>query len=120
MAVACSRDEARAKLREMGERRKVIEEEMEALTETLSTTGAGVQGKLVDAEGFPRADIDVHQTLVHRNRMAGASTSSPSTLLEIALSVPTGALIVRLRRWLRQFYRPIIRASWHRSKSLCL
>ena len=69
--MACSREEARAKLREMSAQRKSIEEEMEALTETLNSTGAGVRGNLVDAEGFPRADIDVHQTLIHRNRMAG-------------------------------------------------
>lgn len=75
--MACSREEARAQLKEMGEQRKLIEEEMEALTATLSTTGAGVTGNLVDAEGFPRADIDVHQTLVHRNRMAGAPNRIP-------------------------------------------
>jgi|EP01046_Picozoa_sp_COSAG06_P079248 26S proteasome non-ATPase regulatory subunit 9 len=70
-----SREDARTQLRALGQQRKSIEEEMEALTETLSTTGAGVNGKLVDAEGFPRADIDVHQTLIHRNRMAGKVAS---------------------------------------------
>ena len=66
-----SRQEARQQLRELEGRRKTIEDEMEALTQTLSA-GAGVRGSLVDSEGFPRADVDVHQTLIHRNRMACA------------------------------------------------
>ena len=66
-----SRQEARQQLRELEGRRKTIEDEMEALTQTLPA-GAGVRGSLVDSEGFPRADMDVHQTLIHRNRMACA------------------------------------------------
>ena len=74
-----SRQEARQQLRELEGRRKTIEDEMEALTQTLSA-GAGVRGSLVDSEGFPRADVDVHQTLIHRNRMACATSLPRRTI----------------------------------------
>ena len=73
-----TRQEARQQLRELEGRRKTIEDEMEALTQTLSA-GAGVRGSLVDSEGFPRADVDVHQTLIHRNRMACACALAAPT-----------------------------------------
>ena len=73
-----TRQEARQQLRELEGRRKTIEDEMEALTQTLSA-GAVVRGSLVDSEGFPRADVDVHQTLIHRNRMACACALAAPT-----------------------------------------
>eukprot|EP01048_Picozoa_sp_COSAG05_P004999 COSAG05_NODE_287_length_12131_cov_3.148022_1_plen_70_part_00 len=66
-----SRDQARAELRELSAQRKVIEVEMEALTEVLTQEGGpGLMGNLVDDEGYPRADIDVHGILIQRNRVA--------------------------------------------------
>ena len=38
-----------------------LEEELRALQEVLKSQGAGMEEALVDAEGFPRSDIDVYQ-----------------------------------------------------------
>lgn len=118
-AMARSREEARAKLREMSEQRKSIEEEMEALTETLNSTGAGVRGKLVDAEGFPRADIDVHQTLIHRSRMAGEDTLLCWIAAQSLVVVATW-FADHVSSLAEQSYRPITRTSWRRSRGCCL
>ena len=76
--MSLGRDEARAEMRKISAQQKLIEAEMEALTEVLTQEGGpGLTGNLVDEEGFPRADIDVHGVLIQRNRMA----SKPRLLL---------------------------------------
>jgi len=46
-----------------------MEKEMEDIAKKLMTSGAGISGKLTDAEGFPRGDIDIHQTLILRQKL---------------------------------------------------
>jgi 26S proteasome non-ATPase regulatory subunit 9 len=50
-------------------KKELIEEEMASITKELTTSGAGLSGTLIDNQGFPRGDIDVHQTLILRNRL---------------------------------------------------
>ena len=38
-----------------------LEEEIKALNQVLESQKVGMDDPLVDAEGFPRADIDVYQ-----------------------------------------------------------
>jgi hypothetical protein len=40
------------------------------VAEVISLRCSGLKGKLIDNEGFPRADVDVHQVRIHRNRIA--------------------------------------------------
>jgi len=55
----------------MIEKRSAIEAEMNAIIARLSTpNGPGISGSLLDAEGFPRSDIDVAAVLSSRQRLA--------------------------------------------------
>lgn len=59
---------ARAKLKELGDAKKKVEEECDMLVELLSQPGfPGLKGGLVDAEGFPRADIDIPDVRTKRS-----------------------------------------------------
>ena len=62
-------------LRELIRRKDSMEEEMKGIIEALGAENmGGVTSRLVDAEGFPRADIDVHTTLALRNRLHHLNT----------------------------------------------
>ena len=67
---------ARERLRAMEEERKVLEAEAAELTAALQEAAgeAGLTGKLVDAQGFPIPDIDLHQVATHRKRLAEIRT----------------------------------------------
>ena len=56
-------------------KKDALEAEAESLTEQLSASNmGGASGPLVDPEGFPRADVDVHATRLLRNRLACLNT----------------------------------------------
>ena len=56
-------------------KKDALEAEAESLTEQLSASNmGGTSGPLVDREGFPRADVDVHATRLLRNRLACLNT----------------------------------------------
>merc|ERR1711998_270390 len=64
-------DELKSKMRE----KDAVEAEIVALSEYLETQGVpGLHGGLVDAEGFPRADVDVHAVRSARHRLACLNT----------------------------------------------
>jgi len=55
----------------MMDRRKAMESEMDAIIARLTRPGGpGLQGNLVDAEGFPRADIDIPAVRSERQRLS--------------------------------------------------
>ncbi|CBZ54281.1 hypothetical protein NCLIV_047130 [Neospora caninum Liverpool] len=63
------------KLKALVEKQKNMEEEMEALADYLNQPGMpGLTGRLVDDEGFPRADIDIYAIRGARNRLAVLKT----------------------------------------------
>lgn len=65
----------RAALRELISKKDRLEAEAAAITEQLTASNmGGVSGPLVDAEGFPRADVDVHATRTLRHRLACLNT----------------------------------------------
>jgi len=65
----------RVDLRDLNRQREAIEEELATLTEALGAANmGGVTGALVDREGFPRADVDVHTTRTMRHRLACLNT----------------------------------------------
>ncbi|CDJ27829.1 26S Proteasome non-ATPase regulatory subunit 9, putative [Eimeria mitis] len=64
-----------AEAEEVYRQRQQVEERMEALASFLTSDGMpGLDGPLVDEEGFPRADIDVHAVRDARHRLACLKT----------------------------------------------
>ncbi|XP_026192028.1 26S proteasome non-ATPase regulatory subunit 9 [Cyclospora cayetanensis] len=60
---------------QMYQQRQMLEERMEAIASFLTSEGMpGLKGPLVDEEGFPRADIDVHAVRSARNQLACLQT----------------------------------------------
>ena len=51
----------REQVMEMMKQKEGLEEEIRALQEVLKSQGVDMEEPLVDAEGFPRSDIDVYQ-----------------------------------------------------------
>ena len=63
--------ECKHRLKDLMQMREVKETELEALISGLESLPVGVDGALVDSEGFPYADVDVFQVRKDRNRIAG-------------------------------------------------
>jgi hypothetical protein len=64
--------------------RDALLEELEAAQAVLTSNGnVGMKGSLVDEEGYPRGDIDIHGVRIARNRIA----SRYSCMLPTAVSV---------------------------------
>ena len=62
-------------LRALIARKDALEAEAALITEQLTASNmGGASGPLVDGEGFPRADVDVHATRTLRNRLAILNT----------------------------------------------
>ena len=87
---------------------RAIEAEIAAIQEELQTMPGkpGLKGNLVDKEGFPRADVDVHNVRIKRNRLAyvqcPASAPAESALCRLSAARPcpgarsnAGAALVR-------------------------
>ena len=69
-------------------KKDALEAEAESLTEQLSASNmGGVSGPLVDREGFPRADVDVHATRLLRNRLACLNTDHRELMGQIEQSM---------------------------------
>lgn len=56
-------------LRQLIQKKENLEEELKALGSVLDSHGVNMQTSLTDADGFPRADIDVAQVRVTRARI---------------------------------------------------
>eukprot|EP00177_Eucheuma_denticulatum_P004379 GFKZ01007951.1.p1 GENE.GFKZ01007951.1~~GFKZ01007951.1.p1 ORF type:complete len:266 (+),score=32.44 GFKZ01007951.1:156-953(+) len=66
---------ARQKALDLVKKRDALEAEMDSIIELLhSNNGPGLTGNLIDAEGFPRSDIDIHAIRTQRQRFARLKT----------------------------------------------
>ncbi len=75
---------AREALVALNREREALEKEMVDLTEALQAGNmGGVSTPLVDADGFPRADVDVHATRTMRNRLAVLNTDHKALMARI-------------------------------------
>lgn len=75
---------ARQKALELNKKKDAMEAEMESIVSALTENGGpGMRGNLTDAEGFPRADIDVHAVRTQRNRYAVLRTDLEKITTEI-------------------------------------
>ncbi|KAK1935394.1 26S proteasome non-ATPase regulatory subunit 9 [Phytophthora citrophthora] len=69
--------------------KEAIEEEIDAVVGELTSGGnPGVNGPLVDAEGFPRADIDVYRVRQLRHTLALKQTDHQLTMKKIETLLP--------------------------------
>ena len=81
----------RANLAQLQAQKEAYETEAFAISSDLSSPGpngespAGVKDPLVDKEGFPRGDIDVHAVLEKRNRLAIINTDHKRVMKEIEI-----------------------------------
>jgi 26S proteasome non-ATPase regulatory subunit 9 len=72
---------------------KVLEGEIAALMEMLTTSTTpgvdpvGVRGNLLDADGFPRADVDVHAIRIARHTLACKQTDHKALMKRIEASL---------------------------------
>lgn len=74
----------RVALRELILKKDAIEREIVDLSEALEANNlGGVSAPLVDAEGFPRADIDIHATRTMRHRLAILNTDHKTLMVQI-------------------------------------
>lgn len=60
-----------------------MEEQIKAYYDVLEDQGVGIEGPLVDAEGFPRADVNLYQIRTARHQIACLQNDHKSIMLEI-------------------------------------
>uniref|UniRef100_G3NZE4 26S proteasome non-ATPase regulatory subunit 9 n=1 Tax=Gasterosteus aculeatus aculeatus TaxID=481459 RepID=G3NZE4_GASAC len=60
-----------------------IEEQIKAYYDVLADQGVGVEGPLVDAEGFPRADVNVYHVRTARHSIACLQNDHKAIMEEI-------------------------------------
>ena len=71
-------------LRKLDTERKAYETEIVALCEVLDAPGMpGMHGKLIDNEGFPIPDVDLHQVKSMRGRIAYLNTDLSGAMKQI-------------------------------------
>ena len=77
--------ESRRRLAEMDSRRREMETELALIVERLNEMpgSPGISGTLIDDEGFPRSDIDIHSVRRERNRRAVLQTDHEQLMKEI-------------------------------------
>lgn len=74
---------ARDELREAMSRKDDMETEISALVAHLDSVGVGLKGPLVDADGYPRGDIDVIDVRKKRHRVAVLQTDHQQEMKRI-------------------------------------
>ena len=77
----------------LNKKREEIEAEISGIVEYLQTpqpSGAipGLKGNLIDDEGFPRADLDIHMIRIQRNRLAHLQTDHQTNMKAIEKLLP--------------------------------
>lgn len=75
-----------------------IEDEIKAIDAFLTNQGVpGLHGGLVDAQGFPRADIDVHAIRNSRHRLACTYSAGDCLLPDLYTGLQTDHVAVMKR-----------------------
>ncbi|XP_058491690.1 26S proteasome non-ATPase regulatory subunit 9 isoform X2 [Solea solea] len=60
-----------------------IEEQIQAYYDVLEDQGVGIEGPLVDAEGFPRADVNIYQIRTARHSISCLQNDHKAIMVEI-------------------------------------
>lgn len=69
-------------------RKDLIESRVKAIAVELEELGIGLNGKLVDSEGYPRNDLDVYRIRELRNEHARLQTDHKTLMKEIEAELP--------------------------------
>ncbi|KAG8462693.1 hypothetical protein KFE25_004669 [Diacronema lutheri] len=81
---ASTEAQMKEELRSMMASMRQLEEEISQTVAALSAPGlGGLRGPLVDVDGFPRADVDVHGTRTLRNQHARLDTDHKALMAQI-------------------------------------
>eukprot|EP00629_Pelagomonadales_sp_RCC1024_P005613 CAMPEP_0119273774 /NCGR_PEP_ID=MMETSP1329-20130426/10950_1 /TAXON_ID=114041 /ORGANISM="Genus nov. species nov., Strain RCC1024" /LENGTH=92 /DNA_ID=CAMNT_0007274015 /DNA_START=177 /DNA_END=452 /DNA_ORIENTATION=- len=87
--------EAKAQLKTLEKERTALESEAADIVEKLSrptddsaAPGPGLKEKLVDGEGYPRADVDLFDVRALRNRHAVITTDHKALMKKIEALLP--------------------------------
>ncbi|KAL3321068.1 26S proteasome non-ATPase regulatory subunit 9 [Cichlidogyrus casuarinus] len=74
-------EDLKQEINELSERKRELEAEESMFTQMLGQVG--MEGHLVDAEGFPRNDVDVHQIRTARNRLKCLNTDHKEVMTRL-------------------------------------
>ena len=93
MAAQMDCDDARSQLKELERQRLALEDEAAAIVSELDGLGVGLKDALVDAEGYPRADLDLYRVsparhTYHKNGPQGADEEDRSLVTDPAAAPP--------------------------------
>lgn len=69
--------------KELIEKKDAIEKELRQLEDGLLEVGIGMNEPLVDSQGFPRSEIDVHSVRINRNRVIHLRNDHKAIMLDI-------------------------------------
>ena len=84
------KSELTKKLFQLQAQRDALEIEADIIGQELNSTGdppVGLKGPLIDSEGFPRGDVDVHNIRIKRNRLAIINTDYRNLMKEIEVEL---------------------------------
>ena len=88
MAAQMDCDDARSQLKELERQRLALEDEAAAIVSELDGLGVGLKDALVDAEGYPRADLDLYRVRSQRGRHATIRTDHKALMKKIEVLLP--------------------------------
>mgnify|MGYP002821377174 FL=1 len=88
MAAQMDCDDARSQLKELERQRQALEDEAAAIVSELDGLGVGLKDALVDAEGYPRADLDLYRVRSQRGRHATIRTDHKALMKKIEVLLP--------------------------------
>ena len=88
MAAQMDCDDARSQLKELERQRLALEDEAAAIVNELDGLGVGLKDALVDAEGYPRADLDLYRVRSQRGRHATIRTDHKALMKKIEVLLP--------------------------------
>ncbi|EKX38263.1 hypothetical protein GUITHDRAFT_144371 [Guillardia theta CCMP2712] len=109
-------EEELQKLFALQDKARAIESEIAQLIDVLDNMPGkpGLNGRLVDKEGFPRADVDVHTARIHRNRIACLQTDHKSIMQQVEKGLFEHHSRVKEGRIAPRHSAPIDSAASHR------
>nr|XP_054760549.1 26S proteasome non-ATPase regulatory subunit 9-like [Lytechinus pictus] len=117
MAAPISAD-ARVHVQGLIARKDEMEAEIKALFEVLeSQNGVGMTGPLIDAEGYPRNDIDVYSVRTSRHKIICLQNDHKALMLEVEQALHTLHGIERQQRE-QGTYNPIANGSSNGAASI--
>ncbi|KNC79838.1 hypothetical protein SARC_07786 [Sphaeroforma arctica JP610] len=80
-------DRNRSVAKDLLQRKDEMEAELKGLHEALRAHGVGMSESLVDNEGFPRVDLEIHQIRILRNAIARSTTDIKQIMSDLEKAI---------------------------------